>query len=135
LAEIQIDKSKSWDFLMGLLKTTISLGGVPFYSSLRLIFLKCQWGLEVEQTILLNLLSFKLVLLFLGKGGERLIGFGDSMIVLNWARKSQQCHNLQLLSLLEEVHRIMETYDEGICISICISEDFLGPMRHPHWTC
>jgi hypothetical protein len=33
------------------------------------------------------------------------------MIVLNWERKAQKCHNLKLLSLLEEVQRIMDYYD------------------------
>jgi hypothetical protein len=52
------------------------------------------------------------VLLFsLEKGVKDLQDFGDLIIVINSETKSQQCHNLQLLSLLEEVHSIMETDD------------------------
>jgi hypothetical protein len=37
--------------------------------------------------------------------------FGDSLNVINWARKTQRCHNIFLLPLLEEVLRILDTFD------------------------
>ena len=52
-----------------------------------------------------------MLLFSLEKGVKDLQDFGDSIIVINSETKSQQCHNLQLLSLLEEVHSIMETDD------------------------
>jgi hypothetical protein len=53
-------------------------------------------------------MSLKLLLLFAGeKGVKTLQIFGDSMTVINWARKTQKCHNIQLLSLLEEVFIIL----------------------------
>lgn len=36
------------------------------------------------------------------KGINSLQIFGDSMVVLNWIRKTQQCHNIRLLPILEE---------------------------------
>jgi hypothetical protein len=37
--------------------------------------------------------------------------FGDSLNVINWARKIKKCHNILLLSLLEEVLRIFITFE------------------------
>jgi hypothetical protein len=37
------------------------------------------------------------------------------MTIINWARKTQQCHNLQLQNLLEEVFRILDNFD-SFCV-------------------
>ena len=59
-----------------------------------------------------ELVSLKLLFLFaLEKGVNTLQIFGDSMLVIYWAVKYQQCHNLQLHLLLEEVNRILESFD------------------------
>jgi hypothetical protein len=37
--------------------------------------------------------------------------FGDSLMVINWIRKSQRCHNIILCPLLEEVFKILASFD------------------------
>jgi ribonuclease HI len=59
-----------------------------------------------------ELLTLKLLLLF-AKEKEilHLQIFGDSMNVINWARKLQQCHNIFLLPILEDILRLLEYFD------------------------
>jgi ribonuclease HI len=56
-------------------------------------------------------MALKLLLIFVGeKGIDSLQIFGDSMVVINWIRKSQACHNIRLAPLLDEVFTILESY-------------------------
>ena len=53
----------------------------------------------------------KLLLTFAGERGiDTLQLFGDSMVVLNWIKKSQACNNIRLAALLDEVFTIMNSY-------------------------
>ena len=59
-----------------------------------------------------KLLTLKLLLLFAGeKGITTLHIFFDSLNVINWVRKTQVCHNIHLLALLEENFRCMDSFD------------------------
>jgi len=59
-----------------------------------------------------ELMALRILLLIVNeKGVHSTQIFGDSMLAINWARKSQQCHNIQFLSILEEVHRLVATFD------------------------
>jgi hypothetical protein len=57
-------------------------------------------------------MALKLLLLF---AREKEVGdlqiFGDSMLVINWIRKTQRCHNILLSPLLDEIFRIIATFD------------------------
>jgi hypothetical protein len=59
-----------------------------------------------------ELLTLKLLVLF-AKEKELLHFqiFGDSMIAINWERKLQQCHNIFLLPILEDILHMMEEFD------------------------
>jgi hypothetical protein len=51
-------------------------------------------------------------LLFVGEKRVKSIHiFGDSLNVINWVRKSQKCHNIQLLSLLEDIFIYLGFFD------------------------
>lgn len=57
-------------------------------------------------------MSLKLLLLFAGEKGVKTIQiFGDSMTVINWTQKTQKCHNILLLSLLEEIFKNLDPFD------------------------
>jgi ribonuclease HI len=57
-------------------------------------------------------LTLKLLLLFAKeKQVSSLQIFGDSMLVISWIRKTQRCHNLLLSPLLDEIFRILATFD------------------------
>jgi ribonuclease HI len=59
-----------------------------------------------------ELMALKLLLLFTReKGIQQIHIFGDSMNVINWARKHQTCHNIFLCPILEEIFRLMDTFD------------------------
>jgi ribonuclease HI len=59
-----------------------------------------------------ELLTLKLLLTFAKEKDLRHIQiFGDSMIVVNWARKLQKCHNIFLLPILEDTFRLLENFD------------------------
>jgi ribonuclease HI len=59
-----------------------------------------------------ELMSRKLLLLFAKeKNVNSLQIFGDSLNVINWVRKSQQCRNIHLLPILEEVQRLVGSFD------------------------
>jgi ribonuclease HI len=59
-----------------------------------------------------ELMSLKLLLLFAKeKNVNSLHIFGDSLNVINWVWKSQQCHNIHLLPILEEVQRLVASFD------------------------
>jgi ribonuclease HI len=58
-----------------------------------------------------ELMALKLLLTFVGeKGLSNLQFFGDSMVIINWIRKTQKCHNIRLLPLFEEFFIILNTY-------------------------
>jgi ribonuclease HI len=59
-----------------------------------------------------ELLALKLLLLY---AREKYILhiqiFGDSMNVINWARKHQICHNIFLIPILEDIFHLLDTFD------------------------
>lgn len=59
-----------------------------------------------------ELMSLKLLPLFTReKGIQQLQIFGDSMNVINWTRKHQTCHSIFLCPILEEIFRLLDTFD------------------------
>jgi ribonuclease HI len=79
-------------------------------------FFKMKMGMGSGTNNYVELMSLKLLLLFVGEKGVKSIQiFGDSLNVINWVRKSQKCHNIQLLPLLEEIFRFMDTFD-SLCV-------------------
>jgi ribonuclease HI len=74
-------------------------------------------GLGPRANNFAELMDLKLLLTF---SREKTISnlqiFCDSMVVINWIKKSQKCHNIRLLPLLEEFFIILDTYTN---FSIC----------------
>jgi ribonuclease HI len=69
-------------------------------------------GLGPSSNNYVELMSLKLLLTFVGEKGITTIQiFRDSLNVINWVRKTQAYHNIQLLSLLEEIFRFMDSFD------------------------
>jgi ribonuclease HI len=59
-----------------------------------------------------ELMSLKLILLFAReKELHHLQIFGDFIIVINWTNKQQNCHSILLNPILEEIHKLMDTFD------------------------
>jgi ribonuclease HI len=59
-----------------------------------------------------KLLALKLLLLFSReKEIQHIHIFGDSMNVINWARKHQICHKIFLSPILEDIYRLMDIFD------------------------
>jgi hypothetical protein len=63
-----------------------------------------------------ELMSLKLLLLFVGEKGVKSIHiFGNSLNVINWVRKTQKCHNIQLITLLEDIFILLGAFDM-VCV-------------------
>jgi ribonuclease HI len=70
-----------------------------------------KWGLGQGSNNYAELMALKLLLTFAGeKGITHLQIFGDSMVVINWMRKTQLCHNINLSSILDEVFLIANIF-------------------------
>jgi hypothetical protein len=61
-------------------------------------------------------MSLKILLLFVREKGVKSIHiFGDSLNVINWVQKTQKCHNIQLITLLEEIFIFLGAFDM-VCV-------------------
>lgn len=52
-----------------------------------------------------------LLLLVLELNIRRIQVYGDSLVVINWAKGTHDCHIMRLIPILEEVHRIINEFD------------------------
>lgn len=108
-----MDSTRPWAYFDGASQNNNQLcgRGALLYLSESLFF-KLKMGLETGTNNYARLTSLKLLLLFAGEKGVKTIQiFGDSMTVINWTQKTQKCHNILLLSLLEEIFRILDPFD------------------------
>jgi len=73
---------------------------------------KIKMGLGVGTNNFAKLMSLKLLLLFTKEKNVNSIHvFGDSQMVIKWVQNLQQCHNILLQPILEEVHKVVATFD------------------------
>jgi ribonuclease HI len=109
----QIDSSTPWAYFDGASQNNNQVcgGGALLYLSAHHFF-KIKMGLGPGTNNYVELMALKLLLVFAGEKGVKSIQiFGDSMIAINWIRKAQNCQNLLLLPLLEEIFRLLDSYD------------------------
>jgi ribonuclease HI len=106
-----IDFSRPWDFFDGASQKFRCGGGTILYLSDHHLF-KIKMGLGSGSNNLTELMSLKLLLLFVGEKGIKSIHlFGDSMNVVNWVRKAQRCQNILLQPLLDEIFIYLNSFD------------------------
>lgn len=73
-------------------------------------------GLGAGTNNFAELQSLNLLLIFaLEKGCSSLTCFGDSMNVINWVKRTQECRNLRLGNLLSEIRMILLSFDNFTC--------------------
>lgn len=106
-----MDQSRPWAYFDGASQNNVKLcGGVVLHLLVSHVF-HIKMGLGPGTNNYAELMALKLLLTFAGeKAITNLQIFGDSMMIINWIRKSQLCHNIRLLPLLEEVFIILGTY-------------------------
>jgi ribonuclease HI len=108
-----VDCERPWDFFDGASKNKHQIcgGGTMFHISNRVSF-KIKMGLRSGTNNFAELMSIKLLLLFSKeKKLTSLQVFGDSQVVVKWVQNQQQCHNILLLPILEEVQRVVVSFD------------------------
>jgi ribonuclease HI len=106
-----IDKSKPWAYFDGASQNHTCGGGIVLHLAENHSF-HLKLGLGQGTNNYVELLTLKLLLLFTKeKEILHLQIYGDSMNVINWARKLQQCHNIFLLPILEDIFRLLEEFD------------------------
>jgi ribonuclease HI len=72
---------------------------------------KIKMGLGSGTNNFAELMSLKLLLFSKEKNVTSLQVFGDSQVVVKWVQNQQQCHNILLLPILEEVQRLVVSFD------------------------
>jgi ribonuclease HI len=109
----QIDRGWPWNFFDGADSGDHLLygeGGCLHLSEHHFFFLRV--GLGADTNNFSEILALKLLLLFVvEKGCKTLQVFGDSLLIINWVNRKQNCHIARLLPILEEVMRIISTFD------------------------
>jgi ribonuclease HI len=110
--EEQINCTRPWDFFDGASQENedhCGGGGVLYISPSH--FYKLKWGLGQGSNNYVELMVLKILLTFAGeKWISNLQIFGDSMMVINWSRKTQMCHNTILSPILDEVFLIANLF-------------------------
>jgi len=113
--EVEIDQSRPWAFFDGASQNNVCGGGAVLYLTASHYF-TLSMGLGAGTNNYAELQSLKLLLIFaLEKGCSTLSCFGDSMNVVNWVNRTQDCRNLRLGNLLSEIRLILLRYDNCIC--------------------
>ena len=63
-----------------------------------------------------ELLRLKLLLVFVAKKGCRsLMVYGDSLSLINWIKRIQQCRDLRLENILLSILAVIDTFDSFSC--------------------
>jgi len=115
ILEVEIDHSRPWAFFDGASQNNMFGGGAVLHLSESHHF-TLSMGLGEGSNNYAELLSLKLLLNFaLEKGCTSLTCFGDSLNVINWIKKTQECRNLRLGNLLSAIRRILLRYDNFTC--------------------
>jgi ribonuclease HI len=106
-----IDSSNPWAYFDGASQNQLCGGGVVLFLSDN-HFYKIKMGLGQGTNNYVELMALKLLLQFVGEKGVQSIQiFGDSMNVINWSRKTQTCHNIFLLPIVEEIFILLDSFE------------------------
>ena len=108
-----IDKAIPWGFFDGAsqeLQLSYGGGGVLYKSESHYFHFSAGLGRGTNNYV--ELMTLRLLLLFaLEQGCLSLQVFGDSMLVIEWAKGTVQCHVMILLPILEEVFHIKQQFN------------------------
>jgi len=111
--EEQVDKNVPWDFFDGASHNNGQAcgGGAVLFLSDSHIF-KIQTGLGSGSNNYAKCMALKPAILFVRENGVTSLQiYGDSLNVVNWARKLKKCHNIFLATLIEEIVKILNSFD------------------------
>jgi hypothetical protein len=77
-------------------------------------------GLRHGTNNYVELMFLELLFLFVGEKYVKYIQiFGDSLNVINWAQKTQRCHNIFKFPFLEEIQIILDAFDSFYVWHVC----------------
>ena len=110
MREELIDKDIPWGYFDGASRAhQLSCGGGGVLYRSENHFFHFSAGLGRGSNNYTELMALRLLLLFaLEQGCLSLQVFGDSMLVIEWAKETVQCHVMILLPILEEVIRLKQ---------------------------
>jgi len=127
IRDAEIDHSYLWAFFDGAaqgLPVRCGAGGVIYLSEG--VYFTSKDGLGEGTSNYAELLALKLLLLYaLENDVKRKQIYGDSMVVINWANGSHDCHIMRLIPIYEEVQRLILLFDHII---------FSHVYRELNWT-
>ena len=104
-----------WEFFDGASKDNKCGGRAIFLLNQNHQF-QIQMGLGAGKNNFADLMALKLLLCYaLDKDCRRIHIFGDSLVIINWVNKVQRCRNISLITLFEEVIRLMKNFDHITC--------------------
>ena len=104
----EIDKSFPWGYFDGVAQGEPNVcggGGVLLLTKTHSF--QIMSGLEEGSNNYAELMALKILLLVaLEKGYRKIQIFGDSMLIINWAKGIHRYHVMRLFPLVEEVHHL-----------------------------
>ena len=110
-----LDKAHPWGFFDGAAQNELCVGGALLFLTDSHFFI-ITMGLGVGTNNFAELMSLKLLLIFATeKGVNRMNVLGDSMNVINWTMKIQECRNIRLANILSSIQAIIQTFDVFSC--------------------
>jgi hypothetical protein len=133
IQEVVVDYTKMWAYFDGASQqNNLVWGGrgAIFYLKENNVF-KMKMGLGLGTKKYAEPMSLKLLLLFVGEKGVKAIHIlGDSLNVINWVRKTQKCHNIQLITLLKDIFILLGAFDIPFPPYLPLS--IIIPLISPH---
>ena len=113
--DVDIDRSKPWDFFDGATQNNLCGGGTVLHLSESHFFVMSM-GLGGGTNNFAELMSLKLLLMFpIEKGCTELNFLGDSMNVTNWFNQTQECRHLRLAHIIYSIRQLLLRYNSFSC--------------------
>jgi len=111
----EIDRTNPWGFFDGAAQNGRCGGGAILFLS-DSHFFNLTFGLGDGTNNYAELMSLKLLLIFAEeKGCKKLSVFGDSLNVINWISRTQECRNVRLEILISSIRLILHSYENFSC--------------------
>ena len=130
VVEEVVDKAYPWGYFDGSAARepkTCGVGGLLFISYEHFFTFKAGLGIGTNNYV--ELLGLKLLLtLSLDNNFKKLLIFGDSQLVINWATSKYHIQNIQLAQILLEVNRLANMFESMRFVHIYCERNTLADV-------
>lgn len=108
-----MDQRTPWGFFDRSAQGDQQMGGCGIVFHLTyMTYFQIKYGMGCSTNNHVELMGLKLLLLaVIEKSCGSLQVFGDSMIIINWEKRIQRCHNTRLQPLIEEFNQLLDCFN------------------------